>query len=126
MADLDDGARAIRRLRDELERNEGLPEAYAEAILQEATQRAQSKPTPQSRMAAAALVRQGSELIVLADGPPGEVSGGSEWGSNIYRQFGPRNDGGYWLFPSADSPVVEAAGDRYLDLMVERVVRTTI
>lgn len=126
MADLDDGARAIRKLRDELERSEALAEAYAEATLREAVSRAQSKPTPQARMAAAELVRQGSELIVLADGPPGEVSGGSEWGSNIYRQFGPRNDGGYWLMPAAESPEVLVAGDRYLDLMVERVVRTTI
>lgn len=123
MADLDDGARAIRRLRDELERSEVLAEAYAEATLREAVSRAQSKPTPQARMAAAALVRQGSELIVLAGGPPGEVSGGSEWGSNIYRQFGPRNEGGYWLHPAAESPTVLAAGDRELQQIVDRAVR---
>lgn len=123
MADLDDGARAIRRITQALERSDGLPEAYAEAILREATQRAQSKPTPQARMAADAMVRQGSELIVLAGGPPGEVSGGSEWGSNIYRQFGPRNEGGYWLHPAAESPTVLAAGDRELQHIVDRAVR---
>lgn len=125
MADLKDGAKAIQRLSESLERSGDLAGAFAKAILSEAQQRAQSKPTPQSRMAADAMGVQGSEIRVLSEGTPaGEVSGGSEWGSNIYRQFGPRNEGGYWLHPAAESQEVLDAGDRYLDQLAEQAARS--
>lgn len=124
MADLKDGAKAIQRLSESLERSGDLAEAFAKAILSEAQQRAQSKPTPQSRMAADAMGVRGDSVVVLSEGTPAaEVSGGSEWGSNIYTQFGPRNERGWWLFPSAESPEVLATGDRYLEQIAERAVR---
>jgi len=122
MADLKDGARAIRRLEDALDPPTGLSEAYAKAVLREALGRAAGRPTPQAPMAAEAMGVQGHTIQPLTGGPPAEVSGGSEWGSNIYSQFGPRNEQGYWLFPSAESPEAEAAGDAYLELMIQKAV----
>lgn len=123
MADLDDGARAINRLIESLRAGDSLTEPYAEAVLREAQSRAQGKPTPQARMAADAMVRQGSQLIVLAEGPPAEVSGGSEWGSSIYKQFGPRNEGGYWLMPATESTQALDAGDRALEDVMQAAIR---
>lgn len=122
MADLSDGARAVRQLSEALERSGDLPAAFAEAVLSEARRRAAGKPTPQSRMAAEAMGVRGSEILTIAGGDAAEVAGGSEWGSVIYTQFGPRNEGGYWLMPSTESPVALAAGDRALDEAVQRAV----
>lgn len=123
----EEAAKVVRQvmdsLQDDLRDTEAIGHAYASALFQEAQSRARTKPTPQSRMAADNMGVQGTEISVLSGGPPAEVSGGSEWGSNIYRQFGPRNEGGYWLFPSAESPEVKAAGDRYLALLTEKAVR---
>lgn len=125
----EEAARVVRRMTDSLQDSlgdtEAIGHAYALALFQEASSRAQGKPTPQSRMAVFAMGVQGTEVSVLSEGSPeGEVSGGSEWGSNIYKQFGPRNEGGYWLFPSAEAPEVQAAGDRYLALIAEKAVRS--
>lgn len=123
MADLQDGAKAIRRLEDALRRSDGLPEAYAEAVLREAQSRARGRPTPQARMAAEAMVVSGPEIVSSTGGAPAEVAGGSEWGSSIYTQFAPRNEGGYWLMPATESRPALEAGDRYLERMVEESIR---
>lgn len=116
-------ARALEDIRNALETTDGLAEAYARAMLQEGVSRAAGHPTPQSRMAAAAMGVQGTAITVLTGGPPAEVSAGSEWGSDIYPQFGPRREGGYWLLPSAESETVKVAGDAYLEAMMQREVR---
>lgn len=123
MADLKDGAKAIRRLSEALDPPEGLSEAYARAVLDQAVQTASSRPTPQAPMAAAAMGIQGDTISVLSEGAPAEVSGGSEWGSNIYTQFGPRNERGWWLMPASESREASEAGDRYLEQMAEKAVR---
>lgn len=123
MANLQDGSRAIHRLSESLRSTSGLAEAYAQGILDQAVRNAARKPTPQSRMAAEVMGIRQDTIEVLSGGPPAEVSGGSEWGSNIYPQFGPRNDGGYWLHPAAESPEAEAHGDRYLEDLAQRAVR---
>ena len=123
MATPSQAARALRDIAQALERPDGLEEAYAEAMLREGQRRAAGKPTPQSRMAADAMVVQGSTITVLTGGPPAEVSAGSEWGSDIYMQFGPRNESGWWLMPAGESEAVKAAGDAYLEAMMQREVR---
>lgn len=123
MPNLSDGARAIERLRRSLQPPTGLTGAYAEVVLHEAQRKAAGRPTPQAPMAAQAMGIRGDSITVLTGGTPAAVSGGSEWGSDIYPQFGPRNEGGYWLIPSSDSPMALAAGDAYLDLITERAVR---
>lgn len=123
MATLKDGSRAIDRLIGSLQRPDGLLGAYAEGVLREAQNRASSRPTPQAPMAAAAMGIEGSSIAVLSGGTPAAVSGGSEWGSDRYRQFGPRNNGGYWLMPVTESEPALSAGDSYLDQMVDIAVR---
>lgn len=122
----EEGKRRLSRLARDLElRKEALAAAYARALLDQAQGVARGKPTPQSRMAAEAMGVRGSTITVLTGGAPADVSGGSEWGSNIYRQFGPRNEGGYWLHPSADNPnpATVAAGEHWMDDQVEGAVR---
>lgn len=75
-------------------------------------------------MAANAMGMRGTEITVLTGGTPEAVSGGSEWGSDIYTQFGPRNESGWWLMPSAESESAKSAADAYLeDLMDDAVSR---
>lgn len=124
MATLKDGAKALDRLSEALDTPTGLSEAYARAVLDQAVQNAASRPTPQAPMAADAMGIQGSTISVLSEGSPeAEVSGGSEWGSNIYIQFGPRNERGWWLMPATESPQALDAGDRYLEEMIETAIR---
>lgn len=123
MADLKDGSKALNRIAEALRPPTGLTEAYARAVLDQAVQNAASRPTPQAPMASQAMGIRGDSIEVLSGGTPAEVSGGSEWGSNTFRQFGPRNDRGWWLMPASESPEANAAGDRYLEQMTEKAVR---
>lgn len=118
-------AKILNGLAEDLENNEAIAQGYAEALLRQAQGLAASKPTPQARMAAQAMgVRQGT-ILSLSGGAPGEVAAGSEFGSGIYRQFGPRNTRGYWLLPSAANPdpATIAAGEEQLDQVVEAAIR---
>lgn len=125
MATLEEGQRAIQRLIDRLERPEGLEHEYAEALLRQAQDTASGKPTPQARMAADAMGVQRGEILSLTGGAPSEVAVGSEFGSTIYRQFGPRNTRGYWLLPSAESPNAATirAGEDWLNDAIEAAIR---
>ncbi len=117
--------RILQRLTDDLEGSEALSHGYAEAVLKAAQGLAASHPTPQARMAAQAMgVREGT-ILSLSGGPPGEVAAGSEFGSTLYRQFGPRNERGYWLLPAANepSPATIEAGENVLDEVVEAAIR---
>jgi hypothetical protein len=120
---LKQGQRDLEQLQDELEDTDAIARAYAEGVLAEAVRRAQGRPTPQAPMAADAMGIQGNTITVLTGGAPEAVSAGSEWGSTLYPQFGPRNDGGYWLMPATESAEAVAAGDRYLEQITERAVR---
>ena len=119
----DQASRILRRIADDLERPTALEEAYARAVLDQALQNAAGRPTPQAPMAAAALGVQGNSIRSLAGGAPAEVATGSEFGSSIYRQFGPRDQRGYWLYPAAEDPSVIDVGDRMLEEIMDAAIR---
>lgn len=117
--------RILSRLVDNLGRPADLEDRYARAILRQAQGLAASHPTPQARMAAQGMGVQHGQILSLSGGPPGAVAAGSEFGSGIYRQFGPRNERGYWLLPSGESPNAStmAEGEDWLDDQVEGAIR---
>lgn len=117
--------RIFRRLQDRLEEHAGLEDRYARAVLEQAQGVAAGHPTPQSRMAAEGMGIRNGTILSLSGGPPAEVAAGSEFGSTIYRQFGPRRTRGYWLLPSAENPDPStiAEGEDWLDETVEGSIR---
>lgn len=117
------GRRILDEIFDTLEDGDGLVDAYGKAVLLEAVARAYTRPTPQAPMAADAMGIQGQHLTVLSGGDAEAVSAGSEWGSDLYPQFGPRNDGGYWLMPATESSNALSAGDRYLEELMNKTIR---
>jgi hypothetical protein len=117
-------AKDLNQIADGLMDTDAIAKVYGEAVLREAVSRAQSRPTPQAPMAAEAMGMRGTEITVLTGGTPEAVSGGSEWGSDLYPQFGPRNQSGWWLMPSTESESAKQAGEAYLeDLMDDAVGR---
>lgn len=117
--------RVLNDLQDRLEDAEGLEDAYARAVLEQAQRAAGLRPTPQAPMAAEAMGVQQGTILSLTGGAPSDVAAGSEFGSGIYRQFGPRNTRGYWLLPSAENPDAATieAGENWIDSEVEAAVR---
>lgn len=126
MPDLKDGARALEELSERLRASGDVPEAFARRLLDQAQRRAAGHPTPQARMAAQGLGIEGGTILSLSGGSPGAVAIGSEFGSTIYRQFAPRNEGGYWLMPSANNPEsqVAAVQDNWVDEAIDAAIRT--
>ena len=117
--------RVLVRLQDKLEEHPGLEDRYLRAVLRQAQGLAATKPTPQARMASEVMGVRNGTILSLSGGPPGEVAEGSEFGSTIYRQFGPRRTRGYWLLPSAEDPseATIAEGERWMDEQVEDSIR---
>lgn len=126
---------AMDRLAAELEdRRDDLADTYARWTLERARTNAGGRPTPQARMAASGLeVGAGGVL-----GDPGtvvhgrggsatlaDVGGGSEFGSTIYPQFGPRQGRGAWLAPAVDDAPEGARpeAERLLDDAIKAAIR---
>lgn len=120
---LAEGKRDLDQLEKKLDDTDAIARAYAEGVLQEAVRRASSRPTPQAPMVGAEMGIQGTSITVLTGGVPEAVSGGSEWGSNLYPQFGPRNESGWWLMPATESEAAQSAGDAYLEQITEEAIR---
>ncbi len=116
------GARVLRKLADELENPEDLEAEYARLLADKARENAQSRPTPQSAMAADALTVSGN-VIRVAGGNPGAVAASSEFGSDIYPQFQhPHTEQGLWLYPAASDLGVLQQTDNALEQLIERVI----
>jgi hypothetical protein len=118
--------RVLNELQDRLEDAEGLEDAYARALLEQAQRAAGLRPTPQAPMAAEAMGVQGGTILSLTGGAPSDVAAGSEFGSTLYRQFGGvRNTRGYWLLPAAENPDAATieAGEDWIDDQVEGAIR---
>ena len=136
MPDLSDGARAmdvlVKKLLDSKEaRNEA-----AKAILKEARTKASNRPTPQARMVASGMMARNGTVIgfgsrkVFGRGAEGGVklgflAFGAEFGSSTNRQFGPRNESGYWLHPAAEgrNPDLDKAQEDDVDDAVDDAIR---
>ena len=125
MATLEEGQKALRRLVERLQDNDELRDLWAREILNEAQGVAAGKPTPQARMAAEGMGIRNGTILSLSGGPSAEVAPGSEFGSSIYRQFGPRNTRGYWLLPTGEDPGpgTIAQGEEWLDDQVRTAIR---
>lgn len=105
--------------------------SFAKAMLDAAVRNAASYPSPQSRMAASGLKLAGKVIageastLVSSAGRSvrlGDVLFGSEFGSMIYSQFGPRAERGQWLFPAADEPeTIEQVERERIDPLIGEV-----
>jgi hypothetical protein len=136
MPDLADGARALSKLRFELEKIEPLRQTTAKRVLEQSRRNARSKPTPQARMVASGMQARNGTVIgfgsrrVFGSGSGGAVklghlAYGSEFGSNTHRQFGPRNESGYWLHPAADqNPDIDTAHEDHADEAIGAAIRS--
>jgi len=114
------GQKALKRIQDDLERPDALESKYAQLLLEKAQQNATSRPTPQSAMAADALVLSGNVISSPAGTPAGEVSASSEFGSDIYPQFQHTHDEqGLWLHPAAEDVQVLQNMDQELEQMLQ-------
>lgn len=62
--------------------------------------------------------------VVFGRGGSASLSGvgwGSEFGSSIYRQFGPRHSQGAWLYPAGrDDATVEQMEQGYIDQAISK------
>lgn len=134
--DIRAGIRRLEGLRDDLEDGSAIQEPYLAALASQARRRASSRPTPQARAVSTALVvRDGALTIPAGAGitprggglvSAGQLAGGSEFGSSIYPQFGPRRSRpGAWLGSSAANPdsATLAAGERALEGLIREAAR---
>lgn len=124
--DLKYGAKAIRKILNELEAPKELAHLYAEAVLAQAVRNASSRPTPQAPMVARSMRVVENEITLPAGGTPWEVAQGSEFGSSIYRQFhASHNERGYWFFPASESVLTLAQADKALEDILQSVIDGT-
>lgn len=130
--DIAAGIHRLNRLGARLRDGSAISEPYAEAVGAQAKRNASRRVSPQSPMAGSALVVRGSvvsvpssAIVSSSSGPvrAGAIAGGSEYGSSLYRQFGPRSSG-KWLHAAADRPdsaTLEAGEDALAELVAEAV-----
>lgn len=118
-----EGRTVFRRLADKLVDTRKLRRGYAVEVLRQAQRNAVRAPTPQARGVAGSLRVKGGTVLgfpstaITLSGQVKRAAGinfGAEYGSNTYRQFAPRREGGYWLNPAADQ-VDDRPGLEYLD-----------
>ena len=122
MVDLATGARILAAIGADFQ-GDALIEAVLPAAQAQAKRYAGAHPTPQSRIAATGLVVRGLTLEVPpSSGLAYEVAGGSEYGSTLYRQFGPRRSSPAWLGRVAEGndPAIVSAGDKALEEIMDR------
>lgn len=117
------GQRVLKRIQDDLERPDALESKYAQLLLEKAQQNASSRPTPQSAMAADALVLSGNVISSPAGTPAGDVSASAEYGSDIYPQFQHSHTRqGLWLHPAAEDRGVLQNMDEELEKLIAEAI----
>ena len=131
MATIEEGQTVLRRIADKLGDTRQLRADYAKDLLRQAQRNAVRRPTPQARMTAQGMRQRGGAVLgfpgtrVFSQGftkPMGGFSFGSEFGSDTHRQFGPRNESGYWLNPAADQ-IDDTSGEKWLDNVLSDSLR---
>lgn len=117
MDTLESAGRKLDAVSRDLSNDEATAQAFAELVADRAGRRAASRPTPQAPGVGRSLMAWGghvkTSLTVILSGRPVAASGvgwGSEFGSSLYTQFGPRHARGAWLYPTANDP---ALGDEF-------------
>lgn len=116
------GRKVLDDIADDLE-SDRLGSDYVQLLMEKARQNAESRPTPQSAMAAAALTVSG-DVIRSAGTSPGAVVGtSSEYGSDLYPQFQHTHTAqGLWLHPAAeDRDVLNATDDELEQILQDHV-----
>jgi hypothetical protein len=132
---LEDGAAILATLAAELIKGRGpFSRDYAGAILEAAVRNAAGRPTPQAPMVAERMRLVGARDAARIIGPPskkthtgarmGKVAFGAEFGSDAFRQFGPRRPEGQWLHPAANTPdpATERVASDFLTGLLKRVI----
>jgi hypothetical protein len=116
------------RLSDPREIQDAIGAATSDAINQAGART--SSPAQAIAVAGAFGYAKGGGVISLdvgaaaGRGTAGALVWGSEFGSDLYRQFGPRHSGGTWIFPTLrelPKPVVDAG-----DAAIEQVIGEAI
>jgi hypothetical protein len=116
--DLATGRRRLASLAKAIASGDELKRAVLPSALESARSNAAAHPTPQSRLAAGGLVARGDTLTVTHS-----LAGGSEYGSTIYRQFGPRRSTPAWFGKVAEESEprgIVAAGDKALETVMDK------
>lgn len=130
------GPRALDKLRSALLDTKGVRQNAAVRVLKEAKQNAASRPTPQARMVASGMIARRGTVIGFASrrvfgsgrSTPvklGVLAYGSEFGSNTHRQFGPRNESGYWLNPAGDEADLDEVLEEHVDDAIDAAIRVS-
>lgn len=113
------GAKVLDRIKRDLEKPDELRSEYIRLLVEKAQQNASGRPTPQSGLAAEALVVSGS-VIRTSAGIPSEVAASSEFGSDLYPQFHHTHTAeGLWLHPAAEDVDVLRHTDQELEELLE-------
>ena len=117
--DVASGIRKLGGLSRDLEDGSGIVAGVKPAAMDAARRYASQHPTPQARLAATALVARGDALSVSHP-----LAGGSEYGSSLYRQFGPRRSTPAWFarVTVGEDKGVIAAGDKALESVMDRAL----
>jgi hypothetical protein len=113
------GIRKLGGLAKDLEDGSGVVAGVLPAAMDAARRYASMHPTPQSRIAATTLYARGDTLTVSS-----ALAGGSEYGSSIYRQFGPRRGTPAWFarVTVGEDRGVMAAGDKAIESVMDRAL----
>ena len=129
MATIRDVIGVLNRLAGHVTDTRKLREGYARDVLRQARRNAAGQPTPQARMTAEGMRQRRGAVLGFPSTRVGDdaqrmggFSFGSEFGSNQYRQFAPRNERGYWLTPALEQ-VGDGAADTWLDDVFDAALR---
>lgn len=123
-------ARSIGSLTRRLADPREVADAYGQELVSQARARGLSTSSPPQAPLVAGAVQYSQGSISLASSTPaghgtaGELLGGAEYGSSLFRQFGPHSSRGHWLWPTLMQPPAEAIdqADRALDDLIEDAI----
>lgn len=126
----DAAERSLRRIADQLRDGAAIRDAFGAQVAADVRAAGGRAGRPrQAHLVAGAIHYEAGSIVSASSWPAGRGSvgdllWGAVFGSDVYRQFGPRRSGGYWLFPQiADpSPAAIDAGDRSIDQLIAEAV----
>ncbi len=126
-SDLPRGRRAVSTILAALSPPDDLAARYARAVAAAAARKASGAPSPQAAAVSTGLAVSGGTITVAdrqvlsGGGRAADLFWGAERGSTLYRQMGPRVNGGAWMAPAANDPGALAEGEAWADDLFRRV-----